>query len=90
MVGSGWDTFSKKTHSTIRRTETTIMSSEEIANAFIQHFYTTLDSGAPQNLHSLYQAGSTLTFEGTAVTGADAIVAKYQVCRRPLKFYIGK
>ena len=57
------------------------MSSEEIANAFIQHFYTTLDSGAPQNLHSLYQAGSTLTFEGTAVTGADAIVAKYQVCR---------
>jgi hypothetical protein len=54
------------------------MAHEEIANAFVQHFYTTLDTN-PTGLSSLYQPQSTLTFEGTSVTGADAIVAKYQV-----------
>jgi len=55
------------------------MSADEITNAFVQHFYTSLDNN-PSGLLSLYQPQSTLTFEGTAVTGADAIIKKYEVC----------
>ena len=54
------------------------MSAEEVAKAFTQHFYTTLDS-APANLAGLYQPQSTLTFEGQTSVGSDNIVQKYQV-----------
>jgi hypothetical protein len=54
------------------------MSAEDIAAAFVQHFYSTIDSN-PAALHSLYQPQSHLTFEGTSVNGADAIIQKYQV-----------
>lgn len=53
------------------------MSAEEVAKAFTQHFYTTLDTNVA-GLASLYQPQSTLTFEGQTVTGADNIVQKYQ------------
>lgn len=53
------------------------MSAEEVAKAFVSHFYTTLDSN-PANLASLYQAGSTLSFEGEKLTGPNDIVGKYQ------------
>jgi hypothetical protein len=54
------------------------MSAEEVAKAFTQHFYTTLDS-TPANLASLYQPQSTLTFEGQTCVGSENIVQKYQV-----------
>ena len=52
------------------------MSVDEIGGAFVQHYYQTLDSN-PAGLAGLYQATSTLTFEGQSFVGADAIIAKY-------------
>jgi len=51
------------------------MSADEIAKAFVQHFYTTFDSNADQ-LAGLYQASSMLTFEGTQHMGPEAVITK--------------
>jgi hypothetical protein len=51
------------------------MSAQEVAQAFVQHYYTTRDSN-PMALASLYQPTSMMTFEGTMVTGSEAICAK--------------
>lgn len=52
------------------------MSAEDIATAFVQHYYQILDS-APTNLASLYQPQSTLTFEGQKLVGPNDIVGKW-------------
>mmetsp|Transcript_37372 Transcript_37372/g.38052 ORF Transcript_37372/g.38052 Transcript_37372/m.38052 type:complete len:123 (-) Transcript_37372:22-390(-) len=49
------------------------MSAEEVAKAFITHYYTTLDS-APQSLSGLYQPQSVMNFEAKQYQGAEAIV----------------
>ena len=54
------------------------MSTEEIATAFINHYYATLDSN-PAGLASLYQAGSTMTIEGQQFVGPEAICKKFAV-----------
>ena len=54
------------------------MSADEIASAFVNHFYTTLNSNASA-LAGLYQAQSTMTFEGAKSDGPEAIVGKYVV-----------
>jgi Nuclear transport factor 2 (NTF2) domain len=54
------------------------MSADEIASAFVNHFYTTLNSNASA-LAGLYQAQSTMTFEGAKSEGPEAIVGKYVV-----------
>jgi hypothetical protein len=54
------------------------MSMDEIASAFVRHFYSTLDTNAPA-LAGLYQPQSTMTFEGQKYDGPEAIVAKYSV-----------
>jgi hypothetical protein len=54
------------------------MSVEEIGNAFVNHFYATLDSN-PMGLASLYQPGSTLTAQGQTFVGAENIIGKYMV-----------
>lgn len=53
---------------------------EEIAHAFVAHYYQTLDT-TPAGLAGLYQPQSTSTIEGVQLTGPDAIVAKYVVSR---------
>ena len=54
------------------------MSAEEIAHAFVSHFYTTLDSN-PTLLAGLYQPQSTMTFEGLKFDGPEKIVGKHAV-----------
>lgn len=54
------------------------MSAEEIASAFVNHFYTTLDTNVT-GLAGLYQAQSSMTFEGNKFDGQEAIVQKYAV-----------
>ena len=54
------------------------MSMDEIASAFVGHFYATLDTNAAA-LAGLYQPQSTMTFEGQKFDGPDAIVGKYAV-----------
>ena len=54
------------------------MSAEEIAAAFINHYYSTVDTN-PAALAGLYQQHSTLSFEGIKFTGPEAIVGKYMV-----------
>jgi Nuclear transport factor 2 (NTF2) domain len=54
------------------------MSAEDVATAFINHYYSTVDSN-PAALAGLYQPNSTLTFEGAKFTGPEAIVGKYMV-----------
>jgi Nuclear transport factor 2 (NTF2) domain len=56
------------------------MSADEIASAFVNHFYTTLNSNASA-LAGLYQAQSTMTFEGAKSDGPEAIVGKYVVSK---------
>ncbi|GMI54854.1 hypothetical protein TeGR_g13837 [Tetraparma gracilis] len=51
------------------------MSAQEVAQAFVQHYYSTRDSN-PAALAGLYQAGSMMTFEGTMLTGPEAIIGK--------------
>mmetsp|Transcript_104407 Transcript_104407/g.239106 ORF Transcript_104407/g.239106 Transcript_104407/m.239106 type:complete len:122 (-) Transcript_104407:224-589(-) len=51
------------------------MSAEEIANAFVHHYYTAFDGG-PDALAGLYQAQSMLTFEGQQFQGSAAIIEK--------------
>mmetsp|Transcript_8756 Transcript_8756/g.14563 ORF Transcript_8756/g.14563 Transcript_8756/m.14563 type:complete len:124 (-) Transcript_8756:123-494(-) len=52
------------------------MSADDIANAFVNHYYTTLDTN-PTALGSLYSPQSVLTFEGNKFEGPDAIMNKY-------------
>lgn len=51
------------------------MSADEVAKAFVQHFYTSFDSTV-ENLKTLYSAQSMLTFEGNQVAGVDQIMNK--------------
>ena len=51
----------------------TTMSAEEIATAFVQHFYQTFDSGV-DGLTGLFNDQSMLTFEGQQVGGSAAAI----------------
>eukprot|EP01032_Pedospumella_encystans_P008216 gene8216-9779_t len=53
------------------------MSADDIAAAFINHYYTTLNNN-PAELAGLYQPQSTLTFEGNKFEGPQAIIGKFQ------------
>ncbi|KAG6613860.1 Nuclear transport factor 2 [Phytophthora cinnamomi] len=53
------------------------MSAEEVAKAFVQHYYTTFDTNRA-GLLSLYQDVSNLSWEGQLTTGQQAIMAKLQ------------
>jgi len=50
-------------------------SHEEIATAFVKHFYSTFDTNV-EGLAGLYSPQSMLTFEGNQVCGKDNIVEK--------------
>jgi len=50
------------------------MSAEEIGKAFVNHYYSTLDSNGSA-LIGLYQPQSVLTFEAKQFQGGEAIVA---------------
>eukprot|EP00590_Aulacoseira_subarctica_P008574 CAMPEP_0172423572 /NCGR_PEP_ID=MMETSP1064-20121228/17584_1 /TAXON_ID=202472 /ORGANISM="Aulacoseira subarctica , Strain CCAP 1002/5" /LENGTH=123 /DNA_ID=CAMNT_0013165013 /DNA_START=18 /DNA_END=389 /DNA_ORIENTATION=- len=52
------------------------MSSEEVAKAFVQHYYNTFDGPAVDNLAGLFQPQSMLTFEGQQFLGPGAILEK--------------
>jgi oligosaccharyltransferase complex subunit gamma len=54
------------------------MSVEEVATAFINHFFSALDNN-PASLAGLYQPQSSCTFEGQKLDGPEAIVGKYVV-----------
>ncbi|XP_074275225.1 nuclear transport factor 2B-like [Silene latifolia] len=51
------------------------MNPEEIARAFVEHYYSTFDTNR-SGLASLYQENSMLTFEGQPFMGAQNIVGK--------------
>mmetsp|Transcript_13070 Transcript_13070/g.19072 ORF Transcript_13070/g.19072 Transcript_13070/m.19072 type:complete len:122 (-) Transcript_13070:273-638(-) len=51
------------------------MSAEEVAKAFVEHFYKTFDSNV-EALAGLYSPQSMLTFEGNQVAGAEQIIGK--------------
>lgn len=51
------------------------MSAEEVAKAFVQHFYQTFDAGVDA-LSGLFNEQSMLTFEGQQVQGSPAIINK--------------
>eukprot|EP00558_Chaetoceros_sp_UNC1202_P008325 CAMPEP_0197232790 /NCGR_PEP_ID=MMETSP1429-20130617/1031_1 /TAXON_ID=49237 /ORGANISM="Chaetoceros sp., Strain UNC1202" /LENGTH=121 /DNA_ID=CAMNT_0042690921 /DNA_START=115 /DNA_END=480 /DNA_ORIENTATION=- len=51
------------------------MSADEVAQAFVSHFYQTFDSNV-EGLAGLYSPQSMLTFEGNQVASADQIMAK--------------
>ncbi|GMH63253.1 hypothetical protein TrRE_jg658, partial [Triparma retinervis] len=51
------------------------MSAQEVAQAFVQHYFTQRDSNVDA-LSSLYQPSSCMTFEGNMVQGGPAIVQK--------------
>mmetsp|Transcript_3302 Transcript_3302/g.4038 ORF Transcript_3302/g.4038 Transcript_3302/m.4038 type:complete len:122 (-) Transcript_3302:20-385(-) len=51
------------------------MSADEVAKAFVQHFYQTFDTNVAA-LSGLYAPNSVLTFEGTQVSGTQNIMAK--------------
>mmetsp|Transcript_12526 Transcript_12526/g.20183 ORF Transcript_12526/g.20183 Transcript_12526/m.20183 type:complete len:124 (+) Transcript_12526:133-504(+) len=51
------------------------MSAEEIANAFVQHYYRTLDTGVDA-LAGLFSPQSMMTFEGQQHQGTESILAK--------------
>jgi len=55
------------------------MSAEEVAKAFVQHFYNAFDTNV-DSLSGLYQPSSMLTFEGNQVLGSEAIIGKLKVC----------
>eukprot|EP00947_MAST-08B_sp_MAST-8B-sp1_P003175 g3175.t1 len=52
-----------------------LVQAEEVAKAFVTHYYTTFDSDRSA-LAGLYQDNSTLTFEGEQFRGPAAIVGK--------------
>jgi len=49
---------------------------EEVAKAFVTHYYTLFDENKRHELHSLYQNESMLTFENEKYQGSDNIVKK--------------
>eukprot|EP00555_Chaetoceros_dichaeta_P006702 CAMPEP_0198270146 /NCGR_PEP_ID=MMETSP1447-20131203/43949_1 /TAXON_ID=420782 /ORGANISM="Chaetoceros dichaeta, Strain CCMP1751" /LENGTH=121 /DNA_ID=CAMNT_0043962033 /DNA_START=57 /DNA_END=422 /DNA_ORIENTATION=+ len=51
------------------------MSAQEVATAFVAHFYSTFDTN-PDGLAGLYSPASNLTFEGTQHVGMQAIMEK--------------
>jgi hypothetical protein len=51
------------------------MSSEEVAQAFVQHFYTSFDANV-DSLASLYTDQSMMSFEGQQIQGAQNIITK--------------
>ena len=51
---------------------------EQVANAFVTYYYQMFDADRSQ-LGGLYGPDSMMTFEGAAVQGAEAIVAKFLV-----------
>ncbi|KAL7569854.1 hypothetical protein ACA910_008523 [Epithemia clementina (nom. ined.)] len=51
------------------------MSADEVANAFVQHFYQAFDADAGQ-LAGLYTPSSMMTFEGQQFQGTEAIINK--------------
>jgi len=53
------------------------MGSEEVAKAFVDHFYRTFDVDA-NSLAGLYNDQSMLTFEGTQMQGSANIMAKFK------------
>ena len=52
---------------------------EEIGQAFVEHYYNLFQTSRDQ-LASLYQDDSMMTFEGSPVQGQAAIAEKFQVC----------
>ncbi|KAI9917287.1 hypothetical protein PsorP6_013090 [Peronosclerospora sorghi] len=54
-----------------------VMSAEEVAKAFVQHYYVTFDTNRP-GLASLYQDVSNMSWEGQRTTGQQAIMTKLQ------------
>ncbi len=56
------------------------MDFTNIANAFVQHYYTTFDAGgsARAALASLYRPESMLTWERNQLQGASAIIGQFQ------------
>lgn len=51
------------------------MSAEDVAKAFVQHFYQSFDTNA-ESLRGLYNPSSMMTFEGQQFQGTDAIIGK--------------
>mmetsp|Transcript_9445 Transcript_9445/g.22946 ORF Transcript_9445/g.22946 Transcript_9445/m.22946 type:complete len:123 (+) Transcript_9445:134-502(+) len=51
------------------------MSAEEVAKAFVGHYYNTFDSNV-DGLGGLFTAQSMMTFEGTQLMGSAAIMEK--------------
>ncbi|CAM9439134.1 unnamed protein product [Ectocarpus sp. 13 AM-2016] len=64
------------------------MSGEEVAKAFLTHFYSKFANNGAQldQLGALYQPTSMLTIEGNQVVGATNIVAKYKDLGGNLQF----
>eukprot|EP00956_Cyclotella_meneghiniana_P013235 scaffold18965_cov72-Cyclotella_meneghiniana.AAC.4 len=58
-----------------RTSTSSIMSAEEVAKAFVQHFYQAFDTDV-NSVAGLYSAQSMLTFEGTQVQGTQPIIEK--------------
>ncbi|KAF5479835.1 hypothetical protein F2P56_000624, partial [Juglans regia] len=64
------------------------MNPDDVAKAFVEHYYSTFDSNRAA-LANLYQDGSMLTFEGQKIQGAQNIVAKltslpFQQCKHAI------
>lgn len=64
------------------------MDPDSVAKAFVEHYYRTFDANRA-DLGNLYQEGSMLTFEGSKIQGAQAIVAKltslpFQQCQHSI------
>uniref|UniRef100_K3WSL4 Nuclear transport factor 2 n=1 Tax=Globisporangium ultimum (strain ATCC 200006 / CBS 805.95 / DAOM BR144) TaxID=431595 RepID=K3WSL4_GLOUD len=62
------------------------MSAEQVATAFVQHYYTTFDQNRA-GLANLYQDVSTMSWEGTMLTGQQAIVQKLSLLPQVLHEY---
>ncbi|CAN0007054.1 unnamed protein product [Ascophyllum nodosum] len=65
------------------------MSGEDVAKAFVQHFYSKFTAGGAQldQLGALYQPTSMLTIESNQVVGSANIVAKYKTLGGNLQFH---
>ncbi|CAI9093172.1 OLC1v1028605C1 [Oldenlandia corymbosa var. corymbosa] len=51
------------------------MDPDQVAKAFVEHYYSTFDTNR-NSLGNLYQESSMLTFEGQKIQGSQNIVAK--------------
>jgi hypothetical protein len=52
------------------------MDPAQITQQFTNHYYQVFGSGQRQNMRGLYQAESSLSFEGEMFQGPDAIIGK--------------